>query len=51
MAVLLTVLISVAFLLMVEAAASLRVVQQYEQGVLFRLGRLLGRPTTPNRKP
>ncbi|MDX6494396.1 MAG: hypothetical protein QOE17_382 [Gaiellales bacterium] len=42
MAVLVSVLIAVAVLLLLIAALSLRIVQQYEQGVLFRLGRVLG---------
>jgi regulator of protease activity HflC (stomatin/prohibitin superfamily) len=42
MAVIITVLIVAAVLLLLIAALSLRVVQQYEQGVLFRLGRVLG---------
>jgi regulator of protease activity HflC (stomatin/prohibitin superfamily) len=42
MAVLLIVLIALAVLLVLVALMSLRIVQQYEQGVLFRLGRVVG---------
>jgi regulator of protease activity HflC (stomatin/prohibitin superfamily) len=42
MAVLLVVLIVVAVLAFLYACLSLRIVQQYEQGVLFRLGRVVG---------
>jgi regulator of protease activity HflC (stomatin/prohibitin superfamily) len=42
MAIVLIVLISAAVLLLILAMLSLRIVQQYEQGVLFRLGRVVG---------
>jgi regulator of protease activity HflC (stomatin/prohibitin superfamily) len=42
MTVLLTVLIVLAALVLIGMAMSLRVVQQYEQGVLFRFGRVVG---------
>jgi regulator of protease activity HflC (stomatin/prohibitin superfamily) len=44
--VLIVVIIVVVVLLLVGAALSVRIVKQYEQGVLFRLGRVLG-----SRKP
>src|ERR1700678_3891420 len=42
MEVLIIVVVIVAVLLLLAAAMSVRVVKQYEQGVLFRLGRVLG---------
>jgi regulator of protease activity HflC (stomatin/prohibitin superfamily) len=39
---LLTVLVVVAVLVLVGLALSVRIVQQYEKGVLFRLGRVIG---------
>ena len=42
MEVLIIVLVIVVVLLVIGAAMSVRVVKQYEQGVLFRLGRVLG---------
>jgi hypothetical protein len=39
---LLTVLVVVALLALVGLALSVRIVQQYERGVLFRLGRVIG---------
>ena len=42
MAVLLTVIVVVAVLALVALLLSLRIVQQYEEGVLFRLGRVVG---------
>jgi regulator of protease activity HflC (stomatin/prohibitin superfamily) len=42
MSTLITVVVVLALVLLVVAALSLRVVKQYEQGVLFRLGRLIG---------
>jgi regulator of protease activity HflC (stomatin/prohibitin superfamily) len=42
MAALLSVLIVVVVLLLFGAALSLRIVQQYEEAVLFRLGRVIG---------
>jgi regulator of protease activity HflC (stomatin/prohibitin superfamily) len=42
MAVLLTVVVVIAVLALLALSLSLRVVQQYEEGVLFRLGRVLG---------
>lgn len=42
MTVVVTVLVLIAFLVVIAASMSLRVVKQYEQGVLFRLGRLHG---------
>jgi regulator of protease activity HflC (stomatin/prohibitin superfamily) len=42
MTVLLTVLIVIAAVVLIGLAMSLRVVQQYEQGVLFRFGRVIG---------
>jgi regulator of protease activity HflC (stomatin/prohibitin superfamily) len=38
----LTVLVVVAVLLLIGLALSVRIVQQYEKGVLFRLGRVIG---------
>jgi len=46
MAVLIIVLVIVVIVLLIGAAMSVRVVKQYEQGVLFRLGKVLG-PRTP----
>ena len=45
MEVLIVVLVIVVVLLVIGAAMSVRVVKQYEQGVLFRLGRVLGART------
>jgi len=42
MAVLLTVVVGIAVLALVALGLSLRVVKQYEEGVLFRLGRVVG---------
>ena len=42
MAVLLTVVVVIAVLALVALLLSLRIVQQYEAGVLFRLGRVIG---------
>jgi regulator of protease activity HflC (stomatin/prohibitin superfamily) len=42
MAVLLTAVVVIALLVLVAAALSLRIVQQYQEGVLFRLGRVVG---------
>ncbi|MGZ4487951.1 MAG: slipin family protein [Nocardioides sp.] len=42
MTVVLGVLVVLALVLLVLAALSVRIVKQYEQGVLFRLGRLVG---------
>ncbi|MDQ2738770.1 MAG: slipin family protein [Actinomycetota bacterium] len=42
MKVLLTVVVIVVILLLIAAALAVRIVKQYEQGVLFRLGRVLG---------
>ncbi|WP_042440738.1 slipin family protein [Streptacidiphilus albus] len=42
MAVVVTVVVVVALLLLVVTAMALKIVKQYEQGVLFRLGRVLG---------
>src|SRR6478609_8149573 len=42
MTILLTVLIVLAVLVLIGLAMSLRIVQQYEQGVLFRFGRVVG---------
>lgn len=42
MAVLVTVLIVLAVLVLLGLALSVRIVQQYEKGVLFRLGRVIG---------
>ena len=42
MNVLLTILIVIALLAIVGLALSLRIVKQYERGVLFRLGRVVG---------
>jgi regulator of protease activity HflC (stomatin/prohibitin superfamily) len=42
MAVLLTVLIVIALVVLLAAALSVRIVKQYEQGVLFRLGKVTG---------
>jgi regulator of protease activity HflC (stomatin/prohibitin superfamily) len=38
----LTVVVVVAALVLVGLALSVRIVQQYEKGVLFRLGRVIG---------
>src|SRR5665811_1704524 len=45
MKVLIMVLVIVVILLLIGAAMSVRVVKQYEQGVLFRLGKVLGART------
>src|SRR6202021_648617 len=45
MEVLIIVLVIVVVLLLIGAAMSVRVVKQYEQGVLFRLGKVLGART------
>ncbi|HEV7964503.1 MAG TPA: SPFH domain-containing protein, partial [Actinoplanes sp.] len=37
-----TVVIVVVILVLLVLALSVRIVQQYEQGVLFRLGRVIG---------
>ena len=42
MQILLAVLAVIAVLILVVLALSLRIVQQYEEGVLFRLGRVVG---------
>ena len=42
MAALITVLVVLAVLALLGLALSLRIVQQYEKGVLFRLGRVIG---------
>ena len=42
MAVLVTVLVVLAVLVLLGLALSVRIVQQYEKGVLFRLGRVIG---------
>jgi len=42
MTILLTVLIVLAVVVLIGLAMSLRIVQQYEQGVLFRFGRVVG---------
>ncbi|HEY5170330.1 MAG TPA: slipin family protein [Acidimicrobiia bacterium] len=42
MAVLVTVVVVLALLAMIVVAMSLRIVKQYEAGVLFRLGRVIG---------
>ena len=42
MAVLVTVVVVIAVLALVAFSLSLRIVKQYEEGVLFRLGRVLG---------
>src|SRR5581483_2495669 len=42
MQILLVVLGIIAVLVLVAIALSLRIVQQYEEGVLFRLGRVVG---------
>jgi len=42
MQILLGVLAGIAVLILVALALSLRIVQQYEEGVLFRLGRVVG---------
>ena len=42
MEVLIIVLVAVVVLLLVAGALAVRVVKQYEQGVLFRLGRVQG---------
>ena len=39
---LLTVLVVIAGLALLGLALSVRIVQQYEKGVLFRLGRVIG---------
>jgi regulator of protease activity HflC (stomatin/prohibitin superfamily) len=39
---LLTVLVVIAVLALLGLALSVRIVQQYEKGVLFRLGRVIG---------
>jgi regulator of protease activity HflC (stomatin/prohibitin superfamily) len=42
MEILIIVVVIVAVLLLTGAAMSVRMVKQYEQGVLFRLGKVLG---------
>jgi regulator of protease activity HflC (stomatin/prohibitin superfamily) len=42
MAVLVTVIVVIAVLALVALSLSLRIVKQYEEGVLFRLGRVVG---------
>ncbi|MGI8577881.1 MAG: slipin family protein [Nocardioidaceae bacterium] len=42
MTILITVLVIVAVLLLLGGVLSVRIVKQYEQGVLFRLGRVVG---------
>ena len=42
MQILLAVLAGIAVLAIVALALSLRIVQQYQEGVLFRLGRVVG---------
>jgi regulator of protease activity HflC (stomatin/prohibitin superfamily) len=42
MAVLLTAVVVIALLVLVALALSFRIVQQYQEGVLFRLGRVVG---------
>ena len=42
MKVLIVVIVVVVVLLLIAAALSVRVVKQYEQGVLFRFGKVLG---------
>ncbi len=42
MAALVTVLIVLAVLALLGLALSVRIVKQYERGVLFRLGRVIG---------
>jgi regulator of protease activity HflC (stomatin/prohibitin superfamily) len=42
MAVLVTVVVALVLLAMIVFAMSLRIVKQYEAGVLFRLGRVIG---------
>ena len=42
MSILLAVLAVIAVLSLLALALSLRIVQQYEEGVLFRLGRVVG---------
>jgi regulator of protease activity HflC (stomatin/prohibitin superfamily) len=42
MAVLITLLVVLLVLVLIGAALSLRIVKQYELGVLFRLGRVVG---------
>jgi regulator of protease activity HflC (stomatin/prohibitin superfamily) len=42
MSTLTTIVVVVAVLVLVGLALSVRVVQQYERGVLFRLGRVVG---------
>jgi regulator of protease activity HflC (stomatin/prohibitin superfamily) len=42
MQILVTVLIIVVVLLLIGAAMSARIIKQYEEGVLFRLGRVIG---------
>jgi regulator of protease activity HflC (stomatin/prohibitin superfamily) len=45
MEALVIVLVIVVILLVIGAGMSVRVVKQYEQGVLFRLGKVLGART------
>ncbi|CAO5153022.1 Band 7 domain-containing protein [Frankia sp. AiPs1] len=42
MAVLIVVIVVVAFLLLVAASISAKIIKQYEEGVVFRLGRVIG---------
>lgn len=41
------VVIAVLFLVLVLTASSVRIIQQFERGVVFRLGRILGGPRDP----
>ncbi|WP_329461987.1 slipin family protein [Streptomyces sp. NBC_01431] len=43
MAALITILVVLAILVLIGLATAIRIVRQYEQGVLFRFGRLVGR--------
>ena len=42
MSTLTTIVVVVAVLVLLGLALSVRIVQQYEKGVLFRLGRVIG---------
>ena len=46
MKILITVLVVLAVLALLLLAMAVRIVKQYEQGVLFRLGRVAGRAAT-----
>jgi regulator of protease activity HflC (stomatin/prohibitin superfamily) len=46
MTILSTVAIMVVLLILLAPALAVRIVKQYEQGVLFRLGRVAGRAAT-----